>query len=101
MKRSLRVLLPLLLLLAVALTRSETNEKGASIENAIVVKAADEMSGTDFEHRYIAAHYPGSHEIQQALTTRGGRRYDAITFATRDGKRHALYFDITAYFGKF
>ncbi len=74
---------------------------GSSFEKAIIVKAPDEQSGVHAEHEYIRQHFPGSAEGSQGLQSSKGRHYDVMNFTTADGTMKTLYFDITAYFGKF
>jgi hypothetical protein len=73
---------------------------GSSFAAAIVVHAADELSGVQSEYAYIRAHHPGYHFVSQALTNHGGKLYDIMIFASADGKKHTLYFDISSYFGR-
>ena len=74
---------------------------GSSFETAIVVPAKNELSGVKYEHDYIRTHYPRSRPLGQSLTTHRAKPYDIMYFATADGKRHAIYFDISRYFGHY
>ena len=74
---------------------------GSSLEKAIIVKAPDEEAGVHAEHEYIRQHFPGSTEGSQSLSNVKGRAYDTIEIKTASGEKKTLYFDITAYFGKF
>lgn len=77
------------------------NSAGSSFDTAIVVPARNEMSGVKYEHDYIRTHYPRSRPLGQRLTTHRGKPYDIMMFVTPDGKDHAIYFDISRYFGRF
>jgi hypothetical protein len=74
---------------------------GSSYQTAIVVPATNEVSGVAFEYDYIRAHYPKSKFVSQALSQHGGKPYDIMTFATADGKKRTLYFEISRYFGRY
>jgi hypothetical protein len=74
---------------------------GSSYNTAIVVPAANEISGVKYEHDYIRSHYPGSKLLSQTLEQHGGKPYDIMIFKTSDGKTRTLYFDISRYFGHY
>ena len=74
---------------------------GSSMDDAIVIDAADEQEGVRAEYRWIADHYPGYTRGSQALLSGGGHMYDAIDFTTASGEHRKVYFDITGFFGKF
>ena len=74
---------------------------GSSLEKAIIIKGAtSEETGVRAEYDYLASHYPGYKRGNQGLLNSKGRAYDKIEFTTADGKKKAIYFDITAFFGK-
>jgi hypothetical protein len=73
---------------------------GSSIEKAVIIKGATEMTGVHAEYDYIEKHYPGYRRGEQSLQNSKGRAFDVIEFTTADGKRKTLYFDITAFFGR-
>lgn len=73
---------------------------GTSIENAVIIKGASEMTGVRAEYEYLARHFPGYTKGKQSLLKQDGRIYDLLEFTVRDQKK-AIYFDITDFFGKF
>jgi hypothetical protein len=74
---------------------------GATVETAIVLpQIADEFHGVSAEHAYIARHYPTWHIENQATFEHAGHRYDRLGMIEPDGTKTAIYFDITAWFGK-
>jgi hypothetical protein len=80
---------------------SPSGRDGSSAAKAIVVPETGEMTGVAYEYEYIRSHYPGAQPIMQALAVEGNKAYDLITFKTRDGKQHTIYFDIHRFFGRF
>lgn len=78
-----------------------TGGDGSSFEKAIVIHGATELTGVDAEYGYLAKHYPGYHREKQSLASHGKRNFDVLEFKTADGKKMAIYFDITEFFGKF
>ena len=78
---------------------------GSSKEAAIVILGAlGESDGVESEYRYLdMLHGPrpgGWNMLTQSLLGDQGKNYDALEIE-RSGKRETVYFDITAYFGKF
>jgi hypothetical protein len=78
---------------------------GSTKESAIIVLGAKgEQDGVDSEYQYLDLLYgprpTGWTMIQQSLLGDMGQNYDALEIE-RSGKRQAVYFDITDYFGKF
>jgi hypothetical protein len=74
---------------------------GTTIETAIVLPhVADEFHGVVAEHTYIADHFPTWHIENQALIAQNGRHYDRLGMIEPDDSKTAIYFDITAWFGK-
>lgn len=73
---------------------------GSSIEKAVVILGADEMSGVDAEYKWLRDQYPGWAGTGQSLQKVNGRDYDVINFIMPDGSKHTIYFDITDFFGK-
>ena len=74
---------------------------GSSMDDAIVIDAADEQEGVRTEYRWIADHYPGCTRGSPALLSGGVHMYDAIDFTIASGEHRKAYFDITGFFGKF
>jgi hypothetical protein len=73
---------------------------GTSIEKAVVILGADEMSGVKAEYTWLSGHYPGWKGTNQSLLNKDGKVYDVMDFTLPDGSKHTIYFDITDYFGK-
>ena len=76
---------------------------GASFASAIVIKGArSEMEGVAAERAYVVKFHADwdPREVDTALMENGGRDYDLSRYRGRDGAEHALYFDVTAFFGK-
>ena len=65
--------------------------------------AANEGEGVAAERTYVVLRHPDwdPREIDTALMEDNGRTYDLSRFRGRDGVQHALYFDISEFFGKF
>lgn len=77
---------------------------GSSFATAILIKgAANEGEGVAAERTYVVLRHPDwdPREIDTALMEDNGRTYDLSRFRGRDGVQHALYFDISEFFGKF
>ncbi len=74
---------------------------GASLDGAVVIAGArNENEGVVAELYWATRHHPGWRKTSQALAKRDARRYDQINFIAPDNSQHALYFDITGFFGK-
>jgi hypothetical protein len=73
---------------------------GSSFATAIRAPAATERDGIRWERIYLAHHYRGR-LVGQRLANHDGRAYDIMTIATPDGRQQDVYFDISAYFGRF
>jgi len=74
---------------------------GSSAKAAIVIHAKNETAGISAEHRWVEEHLGGGTFQDQELIVSGGRSYDRIEIITADGSSHTIYFDISAYFGKY
>ncbi len=77
-----------------------SKQDGSSPASAVVIKAADELTGIRAEYDWIAARYPGFRRDRQAVLNSGGRLYDAIDVTTAAGEHKTFYFDVTQFFGK-
>ena len=73
---------------------------GSSIENAVVVNAANEDQGVRAEYAWLQDHYAGYHGGNQFLRTDKGHSYDQLDIVTKEGQNRSVYFDITPFFGK-
>jgi hypothetical protein len=75
---------------------------GMALEDAIILPGVmHEVEGVRAEHAYIAAHFPGWQWRKQALINNKGRSFDSIEIVGPDGTTKVIWFDITAWFGKF
>ena len=73
---------------------------GMSLEHAVVISGAkNEEAGVAAERAWMEQRYPGFSQGRQTLLSSGGKKYDAIQIATREGHK-TVYFDITDFFGK-
>jgi hypothetical protein len=73
---------------------------GSSIENAVIIKAPNELAGVRGEYNWIRKNRPGWQLEKQSMLNKGGKVYDKMDFQTPDGRRVTLYFDITDFVGK-
>ena len=73
---------------------------GSSIENAVIIKAPNELTGVRVEYDWIRRNHPDWQLENQSVLNRDGKVYDKMDFQTPDGRRATLYFDITDFFGK-
>ncbi len=75
---------------------------GSSLEKAIVIEAADERQGVAAEREWVAKNLPGWKINRQALLNGpGGRHYDRLELTGPGDDRKTIFFDISAFFGKF
>lgn len=75
---------------------------GSSIKNAITLIGANtEMAGIGGEALWAKQFLPGWKKSGQELIANGKKYYDGITYQAADGKTRTVYFDISAFFGKF
>ena len=73
---------------------------GSSVQKAVSVLGATEMTGVAAEYRWLDDRYPGYKMHDQSLLNQGQRAYDVMNFTMPDGSEHTVYFDITDFFGK-
>ena len=73
---------------------------GRSFSTAIVVEADSEVQGVNAEYMWIAFQRPNKDVVLQSLVFEGGRAYDILEVAGRDGNTEEIYFDITAFYGR-
>lgn len=118
--KAIYILLPAVLLVGCASTKSESPKAGfvksesaerggvtfsggdgSSYEQAVVIKGAkNEEAGVAAEHAWLKQRYPGYVETKQSLMSSNDRDYDLIEIITEQGNK-SIYFDITDFFGKF
>lgn len=95
----------LLLAAGVAVAAPEAHYAGGDgstpAQAVVVLDAADEEQGVQAEYAWLARHFPGYGELQQSLQNQAGKTYDVLEFMTPDGAKHVVYFDISAFFGKY
>lgn len=73
---------------------------GSSIATAVVLPGVqNETDGVAAEYAYIRSHFPGCNPGTQALLSSNGHQYDSIQLSG-SGCIAAVFFDITAWFGK-
>lgn len=74
---------------------------GSRIEDAVVIDSpADAYAGVRAVYAWLQQRYPASRRVSQAHVEAGGRHYDVLEIADRDGRRRRVYFDITSFYGK-
>ena len=74
---------------------------GSSVEQAVIVKnAKNEEEGVGAEAKWIGKVHAGWKKGDQALLNKNGKYYDRVEYATPNGKKETVFFDITAFFGK-
>ena len=74
---------------------------GSTLEKAVIIKGATEATGVDAEYAYLQKHFPGCKTGSQSLQNLKGKAYDVLEYTPAGGKKQMIYFDITAFFGKF
>ena len=76
--------------------------EGDLIENAIVIKNQDYISGVLEEHKYIdkiCNEFDSEiQSIDQNLVIDNGKKYDVFTLKMDDNSKRQVYFDITSFF---
>ncbi len=73
---------------------------GESIEQAVVIKGAEDSPGAVIaEEWWLKKHCPGHTKAGQGLLHKCEKTFDAIEITTPDGKARTIYFDITECFG--
>ena len=75
--------------------------EGGSFETAVVIETSNMFEGIAMEYQWIEEHYPGAETLGQAMTFNDGKPYDLIMIVTADGLEMTIYFDISAFYGKF
>jgi hypothetical protein len=82
-------------------TTATSEGGGTSFADAVVIDADNESTGVDAEYAWLKSHYPGYRLIKQSLVTHEGKPYDVMNIKTAGGEKKDVYFDISAFFGKF
>jgi hypothetical protein len=78
-----------------------SDELGGSFETAVVIQASNEFEGVAMEYQWLDERYPGYQTLSQTTASQNGKIYDLIMIETIDGTQMMIYFDITAFYGKF
>ena len=101
MKTIFRVSVAALLLTTfAACSTSSGPAAGESPETAIVIEATNSIDGVPQEYEYIRQHYPQWRVKRQEVVHDSGKTYDLLEIVSPDGSSKAVYFDISAWYGK-
>jgi hypothetical protein len=73
---------------------------GSSIENAVIIKAPNELAGVRGEYDWIRKNHPDWQLKRQSVLNTGGKVYDKMDFQTPQDQPVTLYFDTSDFFGK-
>ncbi|MBV8037589.1 hypothetical protein [Roseateles sp.] len=75
---------------------------GGSMAHAVVILTELKgRAGVQAEYIWLMQRYPGFKLRVQALVHKDARHYDRLDITTADGRELSIWFDITAFFGKF
>lgn len=75
---------------------------GSSIEKAIIITGTEDTGkGVKAEYDYLDRKFRRYERLSQGLLDKDGKYYDVFTLKDPKGKQIEVYFDITAFFGKF
>ena len=74
---------------------------GSTLEKAVIVQTNSNMEGVRAEYAWLSQHYPYSKDISQTLLHKNGKSYDLLKIRTSNGQEVDIYFDISAFFGKY
>jgi predicted RNA-binding protein associated with RNAse of E/G family len=83
-----------------------SQHSGENVENAIIISNAENTNeGIEAEYVYLARQYGQRGRNWrlklQSLLHHEGKHYDLMHIVLHDGSEKQIYFDITAFFGKF
>lgn len=73
---------------------------GTTLERAVIISGANEMTGIDAEYAWLHEHVPGGKVTRQELITQGQRAYDKLDVSLPQGGDKSFYFDISGGYGK-
>ena len=73
---------------------------GTTLERAVIIAGANEMTGIDAEYAWLRQHVPGGKVTRQELITQGRRAYDKLDVTLPEGGGKSFYFDISGGYGK-
>jgi hypothetical protein len=78
--------------------------QGRSVEDAIIITAANEPAGIAAEHLWLSNKFGKENKnwklTRQTTIDKGEKMYDEMTIELADGTSQVFYFDITSFFGK-
>src|SRR6478735_7045405 len=80
--------------------KQDEDHDGSSYEKAIIINETNTSDGVAAEYKWLRKHYPGYKFLRQALSPYKDKYYD-ILFIKYKGKKKAVYFDISNFFGKY
>lgn len=83
-----------------AANQETAGREGRSLQDAILIEEKTEPTGIAAEYRWLGEHFPGYKMKIQSLLFEGGKPYDLLEFVDAEGDAHAIYFDISNFFGK-
>ena len=72
---------------------------GTTAQSAVVISAADHVSGVDAEYDWIRVNLPGAKLESQSLV-HGAKMYDMFEVVLPSGEKRNVFFDISSFFGK-
>jgi hypothetical protein len=72
---------------------------GTTAQSAVIISAADHVSGVDAEYAWISANLPGAKLESQSLV-QGPKMYDMFEVVLPSGEKRKVFFDISSFFGK-
>ncbi|KRA44536.1 hypothetical protein ASD72_11135 [Pseudoxanthomonas sp. Root630] len=88
------------LTLLLAACQTTSNPRGTSADaDGLTAESAVRVSSVQAERQWIQKHYPGAEVESQALLM-GKVPMDLITIQLPSGEKVDVYFDISAFFGK-
>jgi hypothetical protein len=73
---------------------------GATLEHAVIISGATELTSIDAEYAWLHQHVPGAKVTRQELITQRGRAYDRLDVTLPQGDAKSFYFDISGGYGK-
>lgn len=79
---------------------------GASLADAVEIHGvANHFAGVDAEYRYLSDQFGERGKdwdlLGQVLLEEHGKHYDQMEIVLADGTRKTIYFDLSAFFGRF
>jgi hypothetical protein len=75
--------------------------EGGSFDTAIVIRDTNERDGVAAEYAWVREHLAGWSLMKQSLSVHAGKPYDQLQLVSPEGAMRVVYFDISAFFGKY